>query len=312
MSFPDSARSKGKGSTMRAFRIASAALTLVLPAAACSDTVGARTSSESSGATSPALSARDFDPNGFHRSTTIDNVWFPMQPGTRYTWEGHAIDGGERVDRRVVFTVTDMSKTIAGVRTLVALDIDYNDDVLEEQELAFFAQDDEGNVWQIGQYPEVYEGGKIVGSPAWIHGYQGARAGLSMKSEPQPEAPSYAQGWGPKVGWNDRAIVDAIGTQTCTPVDCYDDVLVMREFSRTEPDAAQLKYYAAGVGNVRVGWRGSQEDEREVMVLVSVDHLTADELGELRQTVLDQEARAYRLSKDVYAQTDPMEPLSVT
>lgn len=296
---------------MRAFRVVPAAtLVVALATADCSNSASSPAPPAGVRTTSPVSGAEDFDPSAFHRSTTIDNGWLPMAPGTRFTWEGHAIDEGAPVDRRVVFTVTDMTKTIGGVRTLVALDIDYNDGVLGEQELAFFAQDDGGNVWQIGQYPEVYENGKIVEAPAWINGYQDAKAGLAMKAEPDPNAPSYAQGWGPKVGWNDRAIVYRTGEHTCVPVGCYDDAVVMREFGRTEPHASQLKYYARGVGNVRVGWRGRLEDEHEVMVLMSVERLSPEEMTALRETVLEQEARAYRISKDVYAHTDPMEPLS--
>jgi hypothetical protein len=294
---------------MRAPRV-SAILTFVLAAAACSNAREAQTSPETSGATSHVVSARDLDVNDFHRSTTIDNVWFPVRPGTRLTWEGHAFDEGERIDRRVVFTVTDMTKMIQGVRTLVVSEIDYNDDVLGESELIFFAQDDEGNVWLMGEYPEEWEDGKVVKAPAWIDGYQGARAGLTMKAEPKPDAPSYAQGWGPKIGWNDRAIVFDTAEHTCVPADCYGGVLVMREFNPDIPHASQLKYYAPGTGNVRVGWLGRGEEEREVLVLVSEERLTSDEQAALREAALEQEARAYRISDDVYGQTAPMEPLT--
>jgi hypothetical protein len=37
------------------------------------------------------------------------------------------------------------------------------------------------------------------------------------------------------------------------PIDCYDEVLVIEEFERNKPGAFQLKYYAPGVGDVRVG-----------------------------------------------------------
>ena len=256
----------------------------------------------------PAIvtSARDFDPGAFAHATVVNNTYFPMLPGTRWIWEGHAIDDGERIRRRVQFTVTDMIKVIDGVSTVVALDIDFNDDERAEQELAFFAQDDGGNVWHFGQYPEEYDGDTIVKTPTWIHGFEGALAGLTMKAHPSMEAPSYAQGWGPKVGWDDRAVVFAMGEQTCTPVDCYEGVLIMREFGRSAPGASQLKYYAPGVGGVRVGWMGPNEEEQEVMVLVSVETLTPEELDAVRETVLAQERRAYELS-DVYGNTEPME-----
>ncbi|HJX07856.1 MAG TPA: hypothetical protein VJ736_07280 [Actinomycetota bacterium] len=55
-----------------------------------------------------------------------------------------------------------------------------------------------------------------------------------------------------------------------------------REFSRGEPRAFQLKYYAPGVGNVRVGWGGPNEDEHEVLVLTERVTLDADALAKAR------------------------------
>jgi hypothetical protein len=271
------------------------------------------------GATSPAarpsptattqpgtISAKDFDPSNFDDPTTIDNEFFPMLPGTKFTWEGHATEGKERVRRGVVFTVTDLTKVIDGVRTVVGWDRDYDDGRLAEGELAFFAQDNDGNVWHFGQYPEEYERGEIVKTPTWIAGLDGALPGITMQAVHQPGAPSYSQGWGPDVNWTDRARVDQVGAETCVPVDCYEDVLVIDEFNRDEPGAHQLKYYAPGVGGVRVGWRGAKEEEREVMVLIDLVHLSGEQMANVRRKVLEQESRAYELS-DVYGRTPPIE-----
>lgn len=251
--------------------------------------------------------AADFDPANFSDPTHVTNPWFPLVPGTRFTWKGHANDGG-RVSRAVVFTVTDLTKVVAGVRTVVAWDRDYNDGELEEVELAFFAQDDDGNVWHLGQYPEELDGTTIVKTPTWIAGLHGARAGVTMQADPRPGTPSYAEGWGgTDVHWNDRAQVDALEQETCVPVDCYTGVLVIDEFNPDEPGAHQLKYYASGVGGIRVGWRGAAEDEREVLVLVSLEHLSPGEMDDVRRSVLAQEARGYRLSPAVYGTTAPMD-----
>ena len=52
---------------------------------------------------------------------------FPLEPGTRWTWEGHAYDDDELIDRKVVITVTDLTKVIDGVRARVVWDRDFND-----------------------------------------------------------------------------------------------------------------------------------------------------------------------------------------
>lgn len=250
----------------------------------------------------------DFPRDAFGDPTTIDNPWFPMVPGTQWAWEG-GVNGDEgRISHRVVFTVTDLTKVIDGVRTVVAFDEDFTEGELVEAELAFFAQDDDGTVWHLGQYPEEYEDGAFVAAPTWIAGIHDAKAGITMKAAPAFSAASYSQGWGPEVGWTDRARVFEMDSQTCVPAGCYDGVLVVDEFNRDEPDAHQLKYYAPGVGGVRVGWAGALEKDREELLLVSVGVASADELARIRRAALEMEARAYDVSPEVYGTTDRAVP----
>ena len=172
---------------MRKLHIAVIFITLLimLSAAAC----GAQSSSTEGGSektkTAPLTgSAEDFKRARFDDPTHIDNRWLPLKPGTQLVYEGSAIvDEGGRQPRRVVTTVTDLSKVIDGVRTLVISERDSTAGQLSEPELAFFAQDDEGNVWLVGEYPEEYEDGKFDKAPAWISGQKGARAGITMPAD---------------------------------------------------------------------------------------------------------------------------------
>jgi hypothetical protein len=250
-----------------------------------------------------------FDAGSFVRPTQIDNAFMPLTPGTRLVYEGTTIeDDGTAVPHRVVINVTDLTKVIGGVRSVVTWDLDYSDGELVEAELAFFAQDSAGTVWRMGEYPEEYEGGKFLTAPAWIHGFEDAQAGIMMQASPQTGTPSYAQGWGPAVGWTDRGQVDQVGQQTCVKAGCYDDVLIVAETSAAEPDAQQLKYYARGVGNVRVGWRGAGEKTKETLELTAVERLDAAGLAEVRAKALEMERNAYQRSTTVYANTPPVEP----
>lgn len=257
--------------------------------------------------TAAPLKASDFDPASFDPGAPIDNRWFPLTPGTQLVLRGSSLEDGERLEHKVVSTVSDVSKEVAGVRVRVLWELDYTDGELEEAELAFFAQDRAGNVWHLGQYPEEYADGKIEKSPGWIAGEEGARAGIAMKAEPKLGEPSYAQGFAPPpINWLDRARTFEIGAETCVPVDCYEDVVITEEFERRIPGAFQLKYYAPDVGNVRVGWRGKNEEEREVLVLVAYRQLTARQMEKVREEVLALEGRAYRRNAP-YATTTPAE-----
>jgi len=301
---------------MEAFRMlrtgtatALAASLMVLMASACGGDGGSNGAAGDEAALKE-ISANDFDPTNFDRSTTIDNPWFPLTPGTQLVYEGSTREEGKRVPHRVAWTVTDLAKEIGGVRNVVVWDRDWRAGELQETELALFAQDNDGNVWHLGQYPEEYESGKFVAAPAWFHGLQRARAGIAMKAHPRIGAPAYSQGFAPPpINWVDRAEVHEVGTKTCVPVRCYQDVLVAREFEPDKPESYQLKYYARGVGNVRVGWLGRRDEDRELLVLVKVVHLDQRALAEVRTEALRLEARAYKVSKDVYGRTHPSEPI---
>jgi len=247
----------------------------------------------------------EFPRDAFADPTTIDNRYFPLLPGTRWRWEGEVTVDGRRVDHSVVFSVTDLTKVVDGVEVVVTVDEDYVGGELVELELAFFAQADDGTVWHVGEYPEEYERGQLVGTPSWIAGQRGALAGIMMRAVPRYGDRSYSEGWGPEVGWTDRGRVFETGSRTCVPTGCYDDVLIIDEFNRDEPDAHQLKYYAPGVGGVRVGWAGALESAQETLALVEVGPLDPDALAALRRQALALEARAYENSPDVYGATSP-------
>jgi hypothetical protein len=250
---------------------------------------------------------KDFDPGNFDSSTKINNKWMPMQPGTQWVYEGTAVDDeGNQFDRRIEFTITDLTKEIAGVNTVVAWIVDYNDGEVIEKEVAFYAQDNDGNVWYLGEHPEEFENGKFIDAPTWIAGVEDARAGIKMMAEPKVGMPNYFQGWGPAVEWSDYGRIDKMGQETCVPVDCYKDVMVIAESSLGEVGAAQFKYYVPEVGEIRVNW-GGKDATQEALELVEINHLSAEELAQIREEALALEAHAYEVSADVYGKTSPME-----
>lgn len=229
-----------------------------------------------------------------------------MTPGMQLVYDGVAEEAGVRTPHHFVLTVTNLTKEVMGVPATVVWDQDFANGVLEESELALFAQADDGSVWHFGQYPEVYEEGKIVEAPAWVAGIAGAKPGIFMKKDPQL-GPSYSQGWAPVVPWTDRARVSQVGVQDCVPHGCYSNGIVTEEFNREEPNAFQLKYYAPGIGNTRVDFTG-EDQRKERLELTSVTQLDQAKLDEARAKVLEQEQRAKQHSRSVWAILPPAQP----
>jgi hypothetical protein len=251
---------------------------------------------------SKEATATKADKGRFSNPTRIDNRWFPLRPGTKYTWEGSEHRKGKRVHHEVVFIVTDLTKTIDGVRTRVVWDRDFADGTLSEGELAFDAQDDAGNVWSWGEYPEEYEGKKLAGAPStWFPGLDGAKGGILMLATPRVGGPSYQQGFSPKISFGDRAKVSKVLKRVCVPAGCYRNVVVIEEWTPEEPGAKQLKYHAPGVGTIKVGFTSGEQ--REELHLVRVQRLSAAGLARVRKQALEMDRRGYTVTKKLYGRT---------
>ena len=251
----------------------------------------------------------DFVPASFPASPSVDNKFFPITPGLQVTTEGKSDINGQPLPHRVVFTVTDLTKVIDGVRAHVIYDVDYNQGQITEAELTFFAQDAAGTVWNLGEYPEQYKNGQPKGAPdTWIAGIDGAEAGIQMPAGPHLGEPYYIQGMSPKINFLDCAQTFQENVSgVCVPAGCYDNVLITDEKSPLDPgNAHQRKYYASGVGVVQVG--AVNDPEGETLVLVDRKILDPDALAAVRNAAQAAEARALQSNK-VYAQTAPSEQL---
>jgi hypothetical protein len=253
--------------------------------------------------TPPCQTVTQFDAANFPNPPKIDNQWNPLVPGTQFILAGEANRGKGLLPHRVVSTVTDLTKEVNGVRAVVIVEKDINEGVLEEAELAFQAQDNAGNLWNLGEFPAEYEdNGKFDGAPdTWISGLGKAQPGNLMMGKPHLGTPEYLQGWSPDIDFLDCAKVYKMQQKTCVPIGCYDNVLITDERSPLEPESGhQRKYYAAGVGNVRVGAVDDPEDE--TLVLIQVSQLSPGDLAKVRQEALKLEKTAYKVS-GLYRQT---------
>ena len=237
----------------------------------------------------------------FSHPTRIDNRYFPLVPGTEYFYKGSITEAGTVTPHSITFTVTDLTKVINGVQTRVVLDVDITGGAVQEAELAFFAQDDKGTVWNMGEYPEEFDNGKFVGAPStWINGLAGAKGGPHMLANPQV-GDTYTEGLVPSIDFFDVTTVVAKGQRVCVPVKCYDQVLVTHETSPLDPTSGtQVKYYAPGVGQIKVGAIGG--DSKERLELARIRTLSASALQAVDRQVIMMDRRGHRVS-DVYART---------
>jgi hypothetical protein len=253
-----------------------------------------------------AKEVEELDPANFDRSENIDHPYWPLKPGMQWVYDGYTEENGKRTPHRIEFIVTDMIKVIGEVRCRVIFDSDYSNGKLIEKELTFFARDKFGNVWHLGQYREHHED-EFVGGRIWTLGNpEGAKAEIMMPADLKPGTPSYSEGYAPPpFYWTDRGRVSKIGQKMKVPFGSFDDVVVIDEFDSEKTGAFQLKYYARGVGNIAVGYKG-KVDSKEELKLVKSKQLSPKELDEVRAKALELEKRG-----SMYPQP-PMEHIPLT
>ncbi len=182
------------------------------------------------------------DPADF--TTTIDNKYFPLKPGTTFVYEG----SGERD----VFAVTSDTKKVMGVECVVVLDEAWEDGKLIERTYDWHAQDKEGNVWYFGEDTKEYKNGKVVTSKgSWEAGVDGAKPGIIMQAHPKV-GQSYRQEYYPGEAM-DMAKVLSLNESVAVPYGSFDHALETKEWTPLEPGLVEHKYYAPGVGFVSGG-----------------------------------------------------------
>jgi hypothetical protein len=248
----------------------------------------------------------DFDPGNFPSKPTSYNKWLPLEKNTQFVLEGRSNRGGGPLPHTITSTVTDLTKVIDGVRTRVIWDVDSNQGTVQESELAFFAEDYDGNVWLFGEYPEEYDGGVFKGAPnTWLGGLADAEPGVQVPSQLRLTGPSYRQALAPEVGFFDCAKDIIKGESACVPIGCFDGVAVVEEWSPLDPGAFQRKFYAPWVGNISIG--AVNDPEGETLVLADRKKLGLTAAKVVRAEALKLDERAYLVS-DVYRETDPAKP----
>jgi hypothetical protein len=259
-----------------------------LPATAVTGSLGQKSSGKEH-------SIPKFDARNFGEPGAALNKWFPLKPGYQSVREGGLDRGRRRLTHRRVYTVTDVSKVINGVRAVVVLDQDIDGGEVAEQALDYLAEDRAGNVWYLGSYTESYESGQFVNAQdAWLAGVRGGRAGIMMLAVPAEGTPEYSQAYVPGEG-SATAKVRSTGQKKCVPFRCYTDVLVIEE-------GGENVFYAAGAGAIKTEPR-RKGGENETEQLINLTQLSPQGLAEFSAEALKLDHHAGTTSERVFGAT---------
>jgi len=187
-------------------------------------------------AAAPATSSK---PSGL--SPNITNAYWPMKPGSRWTYK----DGATQTN---VVTVLKKTTTILGIQARDVHDVVLEHGKVIEDTHDWYAQDSKGTVWYMGEATKEFEGGHVSTAGSWRAGVDGAQAGVIVPAHPKVGV-SYRQEYR-KGEAEDSARNVSLDEQVTVPAGHYDHLFMTRETSALEPKSLEYKFYARGVGPV--------------------------------------------------------------
>jgi hypothetical protein len=214
------------------------------PSGVAATTSPVATGGSASPVPSPLGPGASIEPANF--VAAIDNPWFPLKPGTVWTYRG-VKDGEAGID---TMTATADTKVIAGVTCVVVHDQLVQGGKVKERTDDYYVQDVAGNVWYFGEATaELDDNGKVASTEgSWQTGVDGAMPGIIMPTDPEvgvggPQEiyPGQAE---------DHFVVLLTNAKVKVPAGSYAGALITAEWTPLEPAVLSEKAYASGVGEV--------------------------------------------------------------
>lgn len=203
------------------------------------------------------ISVPSFATVTFDASTTIDHPYFPLVVGEIRRYEAQTEDGLEVTEIEVLAE----TRVVSGVECVVVRDRVTRDGLMVEDTRDWFAQDDDGNVWTMGEAVDEYvydDAGnmlEITHEGSWEAGLDVAGIGFSatpghqMPVEPV-EKTAYHQEWYEGEADDMAYVVSMTATVELPDGTRYGDCIQTLEWAPKEAAALEYKYYAPGVGLV--------------------------------------------------------------
>jgi hypothetical protein len=180
-------------------------------------------------------------------TSTGRNPFFILEPKYQLVLSGE--EPGEAAE--VAITVLNETRDVNGTETRVVEERETLGGELAEISRNFFAICEETNsVFYFGEEVDDYENGILIAHEgAWLAGEGANKAGVIMPGTILLGA-RYYQEIAPDVALDRAEIID-MGGVIQTPSGDFTDTLITQETNPLEPDVAELKYYAAGIGLIQ-------------------------------------------------------------
>jgi hypothetical protein len=206
----------------------------------------------------------------------ITNRYWPMDPGTRWTYREIDEEGKEL---EVAVTATSETKEIAnGVTARIVRDTVTEDGELIEDTFDWYAQDTAGNVWYLGEDTAEFEDGEITTrAGSFEAGVDGAQPGVIMPADPA-DGMRYRQEYYEGEA-EDNGEILSLDEQAETPYGHFPEALLTKDTITIEPKVLEHKLYAPDIGPVLTLGVSGGAGREELVDLEQIDARAAEAAG---------------------------------
>ena len=185
----------------------------------------------------------------FSHPREITNRYLPLASLKQDILEGEE-DGKKIRIERTAMPARRRTFTIGGqeIETFVVEDREFENGVLAEVAVDYFAQDDSGTVYYLGEEVDEYENGKLKGHEgSWMLGRDTKIPGIIFPGHPKVGARFRSEDVSDEIREDDEVV--SVSETVITPAGTYKDCVKVRE--KLADGSIEYKYYAPGVGVVR-------------------------------------------------------------
>ena len=185
----------------------------------------------------------------FSHPRDITNPYLPLASLKQDILEG--TEGGKKIRiERTALPNKHRSFMIGGqeVEAFVVEDREFEDGVLAEVAVDYFAQDDNGTVYYLGEEVDEYENGKLKGHEgSWMLGRDTEIPGIIFPGKPKIGDQFRSEDVSDEILEKDEVV--SVSETVVTPAGTYHNCVKVRE--NLADGTTEYKYYAPGVGVVR-------------------------------------------------------------
>lgn len=225
-------------------------------------------SDDDNGSSNPPDYLPDITQAVFTNSTDITNPFYGPDAGKVYIYEAREV--GMDPEEEIRIERLSSTKNIMGITCIIQRDRAYLDGILIEDTEDWLAQDDDENLWYMGEFVKNYddEGNFKNNDGSFEYGMDGALPGYWLPADPlvgQRYGQEYYRGEA-----EDEAEVIGLDETVTMDFGTFTGCLVTRDENPLEPDEYEIKYYAPSVGFILAEVYSSNGNLIEIEELVEI------------------------------------------